>query len=139
MNDYSLVFENVHLTYDVEGENKKYELKNFNLKIRQGEKIAICGRTGSGKSSLLNIMFRLYEIEQGRIFIKQKEIRSISLRQLRSQMSIIPQFGFLYNASLKDNLDPSNDLTNESVQKIIQESGLNIIKPKNKEADEEAD
>ena len=54
-------------------------------------------------------------------------------------MSIIPQFGFLYNASLKDNLDPSNDLTNESVQKIIQESGLNIIKPKNKEADEEAD
>ena len=84
MNDYSLVFENVHLTYDVEGENKKYALKNFNLKIRQGEKIAICGRTGSGKSSLLNIMFRLYEIEQGRIFIKQKEIRSISLRQLRS-------------------------------------------------------
>ena len=49
-------------------------------------------------------------------------------------MSIIPQFGFLYNASLKDNLDPSNDLTNESVQKIIQESGLNIIKPMNKDA-----
>ena len=53
----------MHLTYDVEGENKKYALKNFNLKIRKGEKIAICGRTGSGKSSLLNIMFRLYEIE----------------------------------------------------------------------------
>ena len=43
MNDYSLVFENVHLTYDVEGENKKYALKNFNLKIRKGEKISICG------------------------------------------------------------------------------------------------
>jgi len=62
MNKYSLVFEDVHLIYDEnEVENKKYALKNFNLKIRKGEKIAICGRTGSGKSSILNILFRLYE------------------------------------------------------------------------------
>ena len=59
------------MTYDEkEVENKKYALKNFNLKIRKGEKIGICGRTGSGKSSLLNILFRLYDIEKGKIFIK---------------------------------------------------------------------
>lgn len=56
----------------------------------------------------------------------------MSLIQLRSQMSIIPQFGFLYNASLKNNLDPSNKLQKEIVQKIIKESGLNIIKHSNK-------
>ena len=65
------MFENVFLTYDdKEVENKKYALKNFSLNIKNGEKIAICGRTGSGKSSLLNILFRLYEIEQGKIFLK---------------------------------------------------------------------
>jgi ABC-type multidrug transport system fused ATPase/permease subunit len=59
------------LTYDDETVvNKKYALKNFNLSIKNGEKIAICGRTGSGKSSLLNILFRLYEIEGGNIYIK---------------------------------------------------------------------
>ena len=71
LEDCSLVFEDVFLTYDDEEvENKKYALKNFNLKIRNGEKIAICGRTGSGKSSILNILFRLYEIQGGRMFIK---------------------------------------------------------------------
>ena len=71
LEDCSLVFEDVFLTYDdKEVENKKYALKNFNLQIRNGEKIAICGRTGSGKSSILNILFRLYEIQGGRIFIK---------------------------------------------------------------------
>ena len=59
------------MTYDDKiAINKKYALKNFNLKIKNGEKIAICGRTGSGKSSLLNILLRLYDIEQGKIFIK---------------------------------------------------------------------
>lgn len=59
------------MTYDDDDiTDKKYALKNFNLKIKKGEKIAICGRTGSGKSSLLNILFRLYEINQGNVFIK---------------------------------------------------------------------
>lgn len=54
----------------------------------------------------------------------------MSLTELRNQMNIIPQFGFLYNATLKDNLDPDNKLTNEAVQKIIIQSGLNIVKLK---------
>lgn len=61
--EFSVVFKNVSLTYDDNiKENSKYALKNINLMIRKGEKIAICGRTGSGKSSILNILFRLYEI-----------------------------------------------------------------------------
>ena len=59
-----MVFKNVYLTYDDNKtlEKRKYALNDFNLCIKNGEKIAICGRTGSGKSSVLNILFRLYEI-----------------------------------------------------------------------------
>ena len=60
---FSVVFKNVFLTYDDNKTlEKKYALNDFNLCIKNGEKIAICGRTGSGKSSVLNILFRLYEI-----------------------------------------------------------------------------
>lgn len=68
------------MTYD---EGKSYALKNMNLKIKKGEKIAICGRTGSGKSSILNTLFRMYDIEKGNIFINGKEIYSLSLSQVR--------------------------------------------------------
>lgn len=60
-----MVFKNVFLTYNNDNKilrKNKYALNDFNLCIKNGEKIAICGRTGSGKSSVLNILFRLYEI-----------------------------------------------------------------------------
>ena len=107
LKDYSIVFKNVDFSYD----DSNNVLKNINLKIKKGSKVAICGRTGSGKTSILNILFRLYEIKRGALYIKSKEIRSYSLSELRGGMNIIPQFGFLYNASLKDNLDPSNTYT----------------------------
>ena len=58
-------------------------------------------------------------IQSGSIYVDGKEISEYSLKNLRSRMSIIPQFGFLYNASLKDNLDPEDLLSKESVQEII--------------------
>lgn len=105
------------MSYD---SGKSLALKNFNLEIKKGEKIAICGRTGSGKSSILNILFKMYETTSGSIYIKGKEISTYSLKDLRLQMSIIPQFGFLYNASFKENLDPSDELSKEEVKKIVQ-------------------
>lgn len=62
-NDYAIIFNDVTITYDdvLAGTNVKYALKNFSLFIKKGEKIAFVGRTGSGKTSILNILFRLYD------------------------------------------------------------------------------
>ncbi len=122
-----------------EANSESFALKGINLEIRRAEKIAFCGRTGSGKTSIFNALFRLYELRKGNIYVNGSESSSISLRSLRQQLCIIPQviylyfkkklgdciigidevsynhffniimkFGFLYNASLKDNIDPEN-------------------------------
>ncbi|KAL4483231.1 hypothetical protein ABPG74_019257 [Tetrahymena malaccensis] len=135
--DIAVQFENVYLTYDeidqkADQSNDQYELKfalqDICLKIKKGEKIAFCGRTGSGKTSILNTLFKMYPIKQGRIYLNGKNIQNQSLRQIRSQMSIIPQFGFVYNASLIDNIDPERKIAREVIQKKVNETNLRITK-----------
>lgn len=105
-----------------------FAISNLSLEIKRGEKIAFCGRTGSGKTSILNILFKMYPIFSGEVYVNGVETGSMSLQNLRQQMSIIPQFGFLYNQSLKENLDPENKHDKEHIQHVIQSSGLNIRK-----------
>ncbi|EAR98273.2 ABC transporter C family protein (macronuclear) [Tetrahymena thermophila SB210] len=120
---YSIIFKNVSLTYEqIKQDNIssiEYALNDFSLKIKRGEKIAICGRTGSGKTSILNCLFRLYDYQQGSIFIDNQNILSMSLKQLRSKMSVIPQFGFLYNSSLRNNIDPIQEKSDQQIQDFI--------------------
>ncbi|KAL4495471.1 hypothetical protein ABPG72_020212 [Tetrahymena utriculariae] len=122
-NNYSIVFNNVSITYEQTNQQKalnlKYALQDFSLKIKKGEKIAICGRTGSGKTSILNCLFRLYDYQQGSIFIKNQNILNMSLKQLRSKISAIPQFGFLFNSSLRNNIDPLQEKSNQQIQDFI--------------------
>ena len=92
-----------------------YVLDGITLKIRKGEKLAIVGRTGSGKSSILNALFRLYPICEGEIYVNGNNIVELSLQELRQHMAIIPQFGFLYNASLRDNLDPEGIIQEQKI------------------------
>ncbi|EGR29740.1 hypothetical protein IMG5_149230 [Ichthyophthirius multifiliis] len=133
--NYSIIFKDLYITYDdiinVENFNKDskdvhFALKNINLKIKKGEKIAFCGRTGSGKTSILNIIFGLYPFQFGNVFIENKNIKLFSLKDLRQKMSIIPQFGFLYNNTLKDNLDPSGSLLKEEIQQKMDSTNLRI-------------
>ncbi|EAR92658.2 ABC transporter C family protein (macronuclear) [Tetrahymena thermophila SB210] len=122
--NFSIIFKDLSITYDELNEHNtdhvQYALKNFNLKIRKGEKVAFCGRTGSGKTSILNCLFRLYDYQKGQIFIDNTDILSMSLKELRKKMAIIPQFGFLYNATLRDNIDPVNEISEEEIQRCIQ-------------------
>ncbi|KAL4486706.1 hypothetical protein ABPG72_022181 [Tetrahymena utriculariae] len=133
--DVVIEFKNVCITYEEVNSQKRmaqqqqevqFALKDFSLKIKRGEKVAICGRTGSGKTSILNALFNLYPIQSGSILVEGKNIKYYSLKQLRSEISIIPQFGFLYNASLRDNLDPQNIIPPLEIQKKIDKTNLKI-------------
>ncbi|KAL4490448.1 hypothetical protein ABPG72_002658 [Tetrahymena utriculariae] len=70
----------------------------------------------------------MYPIQHGNIIFKGKKIQSYSLKQLRSQMSVIPQFGFIYNATLKDNIDPEGKISNEEIKKKLVKTNLSISK-----------
>ncbi|EAR93205.2 ABC transporter C family protein (macronuclear) [Tetrahymena thermophila SB210] len=133
--DFEIKFDDVYLTYDNINESTdiskdskeiQFALKGFNLKIKKGEKIAFCGRTGSGKTSIFNTLFNMYPIQHGNIHLKSKNIQSFCLKDLRQQMSIIPQFGFLYNASLQDNLDPEGKIPRQIIQQKVGETNLKI-------------
>ncbi|KAM3143931.1 hypothetical protein pb186bvf_003982 [Paramecium bursaria] len=118
-------FRNVFMTYDAQfDESSKLALKDINFSIKRGEKVAFVGRTGSGKTSILNALFRLYEYQYGQITINNQDIKQISLLELRQQMSVVPQFGFLYNASIKDNLDPENKCTQEEIEQLFTKIGF---------------
>lgn len=66
-------------------------LKNFNLKIKKGESIALVGSSGSGKSSVISLILRFYDIEEGTILVGGKDIKSINLDSLRKQIGFVSQ------------------------------------------------
>jgi ABC-type multidrug transport system fused ATPase/permease subunit len=82
----ALEFCNIKLSYD----GKNLALKDFNYKIMKGDRVAICGRTGSGKSSIVNILFHLYECQDGCILINGRDSRGMSLKEIRQKISIVP-------------------------------------------------
>ena len=94
-------------------------LKDIDLVIEPGEKLGIVGRTGSGKSSLCLGMFRIVEALSGSINIDNIDISKISLKKLRRSISIVPQEPFLVEGTLKDNLDPVNEHTEEEIMNVL--------------------
>jgi ATP-binding cassette subfamily B multidrug efflux pump len=94
LKDVSLVYENTGIT----------AIRDFNLKIAKGEKIAIVGRTGSGKTSLAQLLLRMYDADKGDIFLDGIPIRDIRLHSLRSQISFVPQDVFLFSDSIRNNI-----------------------------------
>ncbi|CAD8118388.1 unnamed protein product [Paramecium sonneborni] len=122
----AVTFKNIFLTYENVSAQAKFALKNFCLTIKKGQKIAFVGRTGSGKTSILNILFGLYNHQYGKIFINGMDTSKLTLRELRSQLSVVPQFGFLYNASVKDNLDPQNKTNKETIEKLFIDTGFQL-------------
>jgi ATP-binding cassette, subfamily C (CFTR/MRP), member 1 len=100
-----VMFDRVHFRYRPDLSNV---LHGVNFLVQPSEHLGICGRTGSGKSSLMVVMFRLGEIAQGQgnIYIDDIDIGQIRLEDLRKRISIIPQMPWLFKGSLRENLDP---------------------------------
>jgi ATP-binding cassette subfamily B protein len=123
-------FENVSFRYDVHDEN--FVLKNVSFKIKSGEKIALMGPTGSGKSTIISLLQRFYEHEPGIIRIDGKDIREYSKPYIRSRIGVVLQKPFLFSTSIKDNIayvkpDTKMDEVKESakiasIHGIIEES-----------------
>src|SRR6185503_5358906 len=97
----NIKFENVDLTYLHTGIEA---LKNFSLSIRKGEKIAIIGRTGSGKSTVAQLLLRMYDVTNGKIEFDGTDIREIELKSLREQICYVPQDVFLFSDTVSNNI-----------------------------------
>lgn len=109
-------FKNVWFAY--EGEN--WILKNVSFVINPGESIAFVGRTGSGKTTIINLINRFYEIQKGEILIDDINIKDINLNSLRKKIGIILQDPFIFAKSIKDNIELNEELSDEAIMETIQ-------------------
>lgn len=96
-----IVFRNVDFTYAHTGINA---LKHFNLHIAAGQRIAVVGRTGSGKTTLAQLLMRMFDVNSGKILVDGIDIKDIDLLSLRKQISYVPQDGFLFSDSIANNI-----------------------------------
>uniref|UniRef100_UPI003AAC75F7 ATP-binding cassette sub-family C member 4-like n=1 Tax=Centroberyx gerrardi TaxID=166262 RepID=UPI003AAC75F7 len=118
-----VTFDRVNFSYSADGPPV---LKDINASFRPSEKVGIVGRTGAGKSSLVSALFRLAE-PQGKIYIDGVLTSEIGLHDLRQKMSIIPQDPVLFTGTMRKNLDPFNQHTDENLWNALQEVQLKSV------------
>lgn len=109
-------FENASLSYRP---GLPLVLKNFNADIMPSEKIGICGRTGAGKSSIMIALYRIVELAGGKVEIDGIDIKTLGLNNLRSKLSIIPQDPVLFRGTIRSNLDPFDERTDDELWNIL--------------------
>ncbi len=109
-----ILFDNVSLTYANTG---IHALANFNLHIKKGQKVAIIGRTGSGKTTIAQLLLRMYDPTKGRILIDGNDIKNFDLQSLRNQLSYVPQDVFLFSDTVSNNIQFGLGKTNEDLVK----------------------
>ncbi len=102
--DTSIVFDNISFKYEDD-----YVLKNFSLSIPKGKTVALVGQSGSGKSTIANLITRFYDVNKGKILIDGLDIRDLTISSLRAQLGIVTQDAILFNESIKNNLQLGND------------------------------
>jgi ATP-binding cassette subfamily B protein len=111
--DGTISFENVTYTYE---DTNITALNDVTFTVKKGETLAILGKTGSGKSTILSLISRLYDVPQGQITIDGNEISQLNLNDLRNNIGIVPQDAFLFSDSIKNNIKFGNqNATDEEV------------------------
>ena len=105
--DGSISFENVNFKYSAEAE--KFALKNVSLTIRPGETVGILGGTGSSKTTLVNLIPRLYDVTEGSVKVGGRDVREYDLETLRNAVAVVLQKNVLFSGSIKKNLRWGNE------------------------------
>lgn len=96
-----ITFDDVTFTYE---DTNITALKNVSFSIKKGETLAVLGKTGSGKSTILSLISRLYDAENGTVLVDGQDIRSINLNDLRNSIGFVPQDAFLFSDTIKNNI-----------------------------------
>lgn len=110
----AISFKNVSFTYD---DTNIEALKNISFELEKGKTLAILGKTGSGKSTILNLIARLYDVTSGEIQIDHQPIKKINLHSLRDAIAMVPQDAFLFSDSIKNNIRfGKEDATNQEIE-----------------------
>lgn len=110
-------FKNITFSYDDEND----VLKNISFTVNPGETVALVGHTGSGKSSIINILMRFYEFQEGEILIDGQSIRKYPIRELRDEIGLVLQDSFMFYGTIKDNIRLLDDtITDEEIIQAAQ-------------------
>jgi ATP-binding cassette subfamily C (CFTR/MRP) protein 1 len=99
-------------------------LKGLDLEIPERAKVGVVGRTGAGKSTLMLALLRIVELDSGKILIDGVDIRELGLTKLRSQIAVIPQDPVLFSGTIRTNLDPFNQYSNERLLDVLTRVGF---------------
>lgn len=114
--DGSITFDHVDFAYTDENGDKAHVLSDINLSIRSGEVIGILGGTGSGKSSLVQLIPRLYDVESGSVKVAGQDVRNYDLDHLRRQVAMVLQTNVLFSGTIKENMRWGNkNATDEEI------------------------
>ena len=119
--DEVISFSNIDFSYPNTEENI---FNHLSLKIQKGEKIAIVGMSGSGKSTFLNLLLRFYDVTSGHISIDNQDIQAISAESLYNLMTIVQQDVYIFDATLRENITLNQFFTDEEIKQAVQQSGL---------------
>lgn len=118
----NIAFKAVTFTYP---ETKVTALEKINFTIQQGQKIAIIGKTGSGKSTIAELLLRIYDVEIGEIYLDGKNLKNYSLSNIRTNIAYVPQDVFLFSDTIYNNIALNNkEVTLEMVEEITRKVSL---------------
>ena len=119
--DGKIEFQKVHFAYD----EKQLVLKGIDFKVNSGETVAIVGATGAGKSTIISLITRLYDINSGKIMLDDVDIRDYELYNLRSHIGVVLQDVFLFHGSIFENLTLGDEsITLEQIKKAAKDIGV---------------
>lgn len=121
-NNGSVSFDSVSFAYD-----KKYVLEDINLNVESGKTVAFVGQTGSGKSTIINLLLNFYTPQKGRIYLDGTDISKVSKDSLRREMAVVLQDSFIFKGTIKDNICLEEDFSDSQVENSLRDLGADIL------------